>query len=77
MRPLKALFTFPSLLCADARAVRDGSQGTPLGAQRGGSLWTNKKTSQTAFQSIGPVRGTPLPHKHLSAHGHLRCKPHT
>lgn len=62
MRPLKALFTFASPLCADARAVRDGSQGTPFCAQRGGSLWTNKKTSQTAFQSTGPVRST-LPHK--------------
>lgn len=70
MRPLKALFTFPSLLFADARAVRGGSQGTPFCAQRGGSLWSNKKTSQIVFQSTGPVPGI-LPHKtptNTSAH---------
>lgn len=57
MRPLKALFTFPSLLCADARAVRDGSQGTPLHAQRGGSLWANKETFPNSLFSPPGLSG--------------------
>lgn len=48
------------------------------GAQQGGSLWTNKKTSQIAFQSTRPVRcltNSPTPHnthKHLSTRN-LAC----
>lgn len=51
MRSLRALFTFLTLFCVDAQAVRDASQGMLSCAQQGGSLWTNKKASQIVFHS--------------------------